>query len=134
MKGDGTTERMHTAALVEPHGELRRDRRARRRSAAQIEAESHKAKHLEARTRWRAERDEAKSAAYLAAAGKSGAQQLRIPGRLLLPKHQDTTATLSGHYPFLAEAGLGSAGVFVGQDLYSGAPSSTTPGCSISVA
>jgi type IV secretory pathway VirB4 component len=27
---------------------------------------------------------------------------------------------LSGHYPFLAEAGLGSAGVFVGQDLHSG--------------
>ncbi len=37
-----------------------------------------------------------------------------------LPKHQDTSATLAGHYPFLAEAGLGSAGVFIGQDLYSG--------------
>jgi len=27
---------------------------------------------------------------------------------------------MAGHYPFLAEAGLGSSGVFVGQDLYSG--------------
>jgi type IV secretory pathway VirB4 component len=43
-----------------------------------------------------------------------------MPGRLRVPKHQDTSATLAGHYPFLAEAGLGSDGVFVGQDLYSG--------------
>src|SRR3546814_16486239 len=32
----------------------------------------------------------------------------------------DTSATLAGAYPFLAEGGLGSDGVFVGQDLYSG--------------
>jgi hypothetical protein len=36
-----------------------------------------------------------------------------------LPAHQDTSATLAGAYPFLAEGGLGG-GVFVGQDLYSG--------------
>src|SRR3546814_19190254 len=42
------------------------------------------------------------------------------PGRLRLPRHQDTSATLAGAYPFLAEGGLGSDGVFVGQDLYSG--------------
>ena len=54
------------------------------------------------------------------AAGEPGPAALRTPGRLRLPKHQDTSATLAGHYPFLAEAGLGSAGVFVGQDLYSG--------------
>lgn len=35
--------------------------------------------------------------------------------------YQDTSATLAGAYPFLAEGGLGSQGVFVGQDLYSGA-------------
>lgn len=33
---------------------------------------------------------------------------------------QDTSAALAGAYPFLAEGGLGSDGVFVGQDLYSG--------------
>ncbi|MCT1555896.1 ATP-binding protein [Corynebacterium sanguinis] len=37
-----------------------------------------------------------------------------------MPRHQDTSATLSGAYPFVAEGGLGSSGVFVGQDLYSG--------------
>ena len=36
------------------------------------------------------------------------------------PRHQDTPATLGGAYPFVAEGGLGSDGVFVGQDLYSG--------------
>lgn len=45
---------------------------------------------------------------------------MRTPGRFRLPRHQDTSATLSGHYPFLAEGGLGSAGTFIGQDLYSG--------------
>src|SRR5699024_9940470 len=37
-----------------------------------------------------------------------------------VPRHQDTSAALAGAYPFLAEGGLGSDGVFVGQDLYSG--------------
>lgn len=113
-------ERLHTAALVEPHHERRSDRRARKRSATQIEAAARKAKSREQRTRWVAERAEARSAAYLPAGGEAGPAQLRMPGRLKLPKHQDTSATLAGHYPFLAEAGLGSAGVFVGQDLYSG--------------
>ena len=45
---------------------------------------------------------------------------MRSPGRLRLPRHQDTSATLAGAYPFMAEGGLGSDGVFVGQDLYSG--------------
>lgn len=108
MRNADANERLHTAALVEPHGELSRDRRDRRRTAAKIEADSRTAKHLEARTRWRIERDESRSAAYLAAGGESGPAQLWMPGSLRLPKHQDTSATLSGHYPFLAEAGLGS--------------------------
>jgi len=115
-----TDERLHTAALVEPYGEHRGDRRARKRVAAKIEADAHKAKQREARVRWITERDQARTGAYLRAGGESEAAQLRMPGRLRIPKHQDTSATLSGHYPFLAEAGLGSAGVFVGQDLYSG--------------
>lgn len=54
------------------------------------------------------------------AAGEAGSAALRTPGRFRLPRHQDTSATLAGQYPFLAEAGLGSSGVFIGQDLYSG--------------
>ena len=33
---------------------------------------------------------------------------------------RDTSAVLAGQYPFFAEAGLGAAGMFIGQDLYSG--------------
>lgn len=113
-------ERLLTAGLVEPHGEPRHDRRARTRTAAEIKASARRATQADARTRWEATRAERRSHDYLAAAGESEPAQLRTPGRLRLPKHQDTSATLSGHYPFLAEAGLGSAGVFVGQDLYSG--------------
>lgn len=46
---------------------------------------------------------------------------IATPGKFRLPRHQDTSATLAGAYPFLAEGGPGSQGVFVGQDLYSGA-------------
>jgi hypothetical protein len=53
-------------------------------------------------------------------AGEPGAAQLRTPGRFHLTRHQDTSATLAGAYPFVAEGGLGADGVFVGQDLYSG--------------
>lgn len=55
-------------------------------------------------------------------AGQVGAGVARSAstGRLRLPTHRDTSAVLSGAYPFLAEGGLGSDGVFVGRDLYGG--------------
>ncbi|MWB99033.1 ATP-binding protein [Agromyces seonyuensis] len=113
-------ERLHTASLVAPRDERRQDRRARQRTASGIQQDARKATSAQRRARYETERAEARSAAYLPAAGEPGPAALRTPGRLRLPKHQDTSATLAGHYPFLAEAGLGSAGVFVGQDLYSG--------------
>lgn len=113
-------ERLYTAALVSPRDESRRDRRGRRRLVTKIERDAQRAVAGERRARADDERAEARTAGYLPAAGEPGPAALRTPGRLKLPKHQDTTATLAGHYPFLAEAGLGSAGVFVGQDLYSG--------------
>lgn len=56
----------------------------------------------------------------LPAGGEHGPDMLRSWRRLRVPHHVDTSATLGGAYPFLAEGGLGSEGVFVGQDLYSG--------------
>ena len=38
-----------------------------------------------------------------------------------LPTHRATTAHLGAAYPWMAEAGLGSRGVYVGRDLYGGA-------------
>ncbi|MGW2056249.1 ATP-binding protein [Streptomyces sp. NPDC001840] len=39
-------------------------------------------------------------------------------GRLRLPAHRMTTATVSGAYPFLAEGGLGAEGIFIGRDVH----------------
>ena len=112
--------RLHTAVLVSPEGEPRKHRKARRQAAAQIEADARQATRDQVKQKWDAEQAERRNTTYLPASGEAGPAALRTPGRLRLPKHQDTSATLAGQYPFLAEAGLGSQGVFVGQDLYSG--------------
>lgn len=112
--------RLHTAVLVGPEGERRRARKARRQAAAKVENDARQHRKAQARAKWKAEQAERRNTSYLPAAGEAGPAALRTPGRFRLPKHQDTSATLAGQYPFLAEAGLGSQGVFVGQDLYSG--------------
>ena len=104
----------------EPAGERRTQRKARKHAAAKIETNARKIDQAAERERMAAERAERRNTTYLPAAGESGAAALRTPGRFRLPRHQDTSATLAGAYPFLAEGGLGADGVFVGQDLYSG--------------
>ena len=113
-------ERLYTTVLVGPTGERRKHRTARRQAAAQVEADARQTKKAEAKARWDADQAEKRATVYLPSAGEPGPATLRTPGRGRLPKHQDTSATLAGQYPFLAEAGLGSQGVFIGQDLYSG--------------
>ena len=112
--------RLHTAVLVGPDGERRRARKARKQAATRIETTARAARKAEAKARWEAEQAERRATTYLPAAGEPGPAALRTPGRFRLPKHQDTSATLAGQYPFLAEGGLGPEGIFVGQDLYSG--------------
>ncbi|WP_157520594.1 ATP-binding protein [Nocardioides dokdonensis] len=77
-------------------------------------------RRAEARAKSDANTAERKATVVLPKSGDHGPAALRTPGRLRIPRHQDTSATLAGAYPFLAEGGLGSDGVFVGQDLYSG--------------
>src|SRR6476661_1075112 len=48
------------------------------------------------------------------------ALSMRALRRMRVPTHHATSDTLAGAYPFLAEAGLGSDGVFIGQDAWSG--------------
>jgi hypothetical protein len=112
--------RLHSAVLVAPQRERRRDRRLRRQSAKALRAEDREARRAAARAKAKELAAERKATALLPPAGEPGPAALRTPGRLRLPRHQDTSATLAGGYPFLAEGGLGSDGVFVGQDLYSG--------------
>ncbi|MFF2633469.1 ATP-binding protein [Microbacterium sp. NPDC058021] len=114
-------ERVHTAVLVNPAGERRKERRARRKATQRLSAESRAAASAADRAESDAQIAERRATTYLPAPGESRPAALRTPGRLHIPRHQDTSATLAGAYPFLAEGGLGSQGVFVGQDLYSGA-------------
>ncbi|MFD8087097.1 ATP-binding protein [Kitasatospora sp. NPDC059722] len=51
------------------------------------------------------------------ASGRPGPASAR-GGQLHLPKHRMTTAVAGGAYPFLAEAGLGAEGIFIGRDLH----------------
>lgn len=65
-------------------------------------------------------RTSAPATAVLPSAGESGPESLRAVRRLRLPTHRATSDVLAGAYPFLAEAGLGNEGVYVGQDAWSG--------------
>lgn len=112
--------RLFSAVLFAPKRERRRERRARRRAAKTLLVE-HRESHRQA-VRAKADELEAerRAAVLLPRSGQRRPAALRTPGRLRLPRHQDTSAILAGAYPFLAEGGLGSVGVFVGQDFYSG--------------
>lgn len=57
---------------------------------------------------------------YLPANGESGPEAGRALRPLRLPAHRATSDIVAGAYPFLAEAGLGSDGVYIGQDAWSG--------------
>lgn len=114
------SSRLHTAALIEPAGERRKHRQARKKAAAQIERNARQMELAAAREKYEAERAERRATNFLPSAGEARTDALRTSAKFRLPRHQDTSATLAGAYPFLAEGGLGADGVFVGQDLYSG--------------
>ncbi|WP_420734281.1 ATP-binding protein [Brevibacterium luteolum] len=118
---DSEKERLHTSVLVAPAAERRRLRKQRREAATRLRAQQRQAEKHALRQKTEAERAERRARQYLPAAGEPGPAALRNPGRFRLPRHQDTSATLAGAYPFLAEGGLGADGMFIGQDLYSGA-------------
>lgn len=113
-------DRLHVSVLVSPEGERRSARKGRKAAAASLVTKDRDARRSNRRTRADQLAAERKQTVILPKAGEAGRATLRTPGRLRLPRHQDTSATLAGAYPFLAEGGLGSEGIFVGQDLYSG--------------
>jgi hypothetical protein len=110
---------LHASSLVTPAKESRRDRKTRLHAAASIYAAANSRNKENIRARYDAERAQARTTTSLPPGGETGPAALRSYRRLRVPTHQDTSATLAGAYPFLAEGGMGSAGVFVGQDLYS---------------
>lgn len=116
----GARHRLHAATLIGPTGERRGARKKRAQAAAELRSADRDARKAAERDRLNAEVAERKGVTFLPRAGESGPRSLRTRRPFRLPAHQDTTATLAGAYPFMAEGGLGSQGVFVGHDLYSG--------------
>lgn len=110
------TDRVHVTQLLAPAQQPRKVRRERRRAAKVLEARVHTARRAGARAD-----GEPKAVRYLPRNGEPGPAALRSPIGMRVPKHQDTSATWSAAYPFLAGGGLEADGVFVGQDLTSGA-------------
>ncbi|MDR0285129.1 MAG: ATP-binding protein [Propionibacteriaceae bacterium] len=116
-----TNEHLHAAVLVRPAKQRRSERKAIDKAVRQTVTEGRRLQREDDRAAIEAAKRDAKSAVYLPPFGEPGPAQLWTPGKLRLPQHQDTTATLGGAYPFLAEGGLGADGVFIGQDLFGGA-------------
>lgn len=108
------------ATLYVPASESRRARRRRRRGAAALVAQARRATHEQAKAEREAERRERHEAAYLPAGGERRRAALRCYRRFRVKPHRATSAVVAGAYPFLAEGGLGSSGVLVGEDLFSG--------------
>jgi hypothetical protein len=96
----------------------------RRRAARQAKQVQHDARRALIQTR-RVELDrlraDRQAAAYLPARGEPGPAALRSYQRLGLQPHRATSDVVAGAYPFLADAGLGSDGVVIGNDAWSGA-------------
>ena len=99
----------------------RRSFRGGRRSAREVEVEYRKRLMAERRAEMEALREEERERPFLGAGGEPGPMAGRSYRRLKLVPHRATSDVLGGAYPFLAEEGLGSAGILIGQDAWSGA-------------
>lgn len=106
--------RASASPLFTPHGIDRAQRRALRRQTARAEARARTAADADAGHR--ADETPFPQAVY-PPAGRPGPASAR-GSRLRLPAHRMTTALASAAYPFLAEGGLGSDGIYIGRDLH----------------
>lgn len=65
-------------------------------------------------------KDEGKQVPQIGPFGEAGSFQGRSYWPLKVTPHRATSEVVAGAYPFLAEQGLGSSGVLIGQDAWSG--------------
>ncbi len=109
------------AMLYSDSNTPRRVRRGMARAAAQISGADRVAAREQLREAKRQLQLETKAAANLGRNGELGEQALRTYRRLKVEPHRATSEVVAGAYPFLAESGLGSEGILIGQDAWSGA-------------
>jgi hypothetical protein len=97
------------------------ERRALARAAQRISRADQVAERNEAKRARNVAHAERATAAYLPKNGETGEHALRSYRALKVDPHRATSEVVAGAYPFLAESGLGSEGVLIGQDAWSGA-------------
>lgn len=119
-EGDGGS-RTFGAAGFSPAASSRRERRRRLQEVRGIETAARRAVLAQRRQEALRQRQEQRAADYLPAGGEPGPEALRSWRRLRVPPHRATSEVLGGAYPFLADAGLGSEGMLIGHDSWSGA-------------
>ncbi|NMM34361.1 MAG: ATP-binding protein [Phycicoccus sp.] len=112
--------KVHTGELYCPADESRAGRRARGAAAERLSRETRGRRRSELRAALDAEKAAHPKSGYLPAGGEPGPAALRSYRRFRVQQHRATSEVLAGAYPFLAEAGLGSEGTFIGQDAWSG--------------
>ena len=108
--------RVYGVAGWVPEGSSRRQRRA----ARQVEVAHRKALMAERQAELDALRAERRERPYLPRRGEPGPRVGRSYRTFTLTPHRATSEVLAGAYPFLAEEGLGAAGMLIGQDAWSG--------------
>ena len=108
-------------SLFTPAGAGRRYRRDQTRQARAIEVDQRGAWMERRRAEIEELKAEQRSAGCLPAGGEKGSAALRSYRKLKVPPHRATSDVLAGAYPYLAEAGLGSDGLLIGTDSWSGA-------------
>ena len=114
---DGAT---HVSQFYTPSDVGRRGRRTRRAETRERRSEARRVSSSSRREVLEAERVADRARTFLPAGGEPGPAAMRSLRRFRVPPHRATSEVLAGAYPFLAEAGLGSDGVFIGQDAWSG--------------
>jgi hypothetical protein len=108
--------RLYGAAGWSPPGSSRE----LRRSARQMESAYRRGLTDRRRAEVAALRQERREKPFLPRKGAAGPMAGRSYRRLKLIPHRATSEVLAGAYPFLAEEGLGPAGMTIGQDVWSG--------------
>jgi hypothetical protein len=111
--------RRHAASLLVPATETRHARRARIKAERSLVTDQERARAAAARQQRTDEQAALLDAPPAPRAGERRPAAGRTWRRLRVQAHRATSATLAAAYPFLAEAGLGGAGILVGTDAYS---------------
>jgi hypothetical protein len=110
---------VHAVPGYVPLGDRRRIK-AQAHAARRVEIEHRRRLMEQRRAEAQQQRQHERSRGWLPAMGEAGPMAGRSWWRLRVTPHRATSEILAGAYPFLAEEGLGSAGVLVGQDAWSG--------------